>query len=89
LNAAALPAAPAEKRAEKAMLPEQAQLKEQLAARRTQRLAEVSTMQQHAKAMVVSAAAVSGPMDAFEGSKEGMQLSPCKQPAHATTAQLA
>lgn len=44
----------AEKRAAKALEPEQAQLKEQLTVVRSQRMAEVSTLQQHAKAMVVS-----------------------------------
>lgn len=46
---------PAEKRATKSLEPAQAQLKEQLTAMRTQRVAEVSNLQQHAKAMVVSA----------------------------------
>lgn len=47
----------AEKRAAKGLEPTQVQLKEQLTVQRSQRLAEVSNMQQHAKAMVVSSAA--------------------------------
>lgn len=43
-----------EKRAAKSMEPDQAQLKESLTVMRSQRLAAVSNMQQHAKTMVVS-----------------------------------
>lgn len=50
----------AEKHAAKALEADQVQLKEQLTVMRSQRMAEVSNMQQHAKAMVVGAAAVAG-----------------------------
>lgn len=50
----------AEKHATKALEADQVKLKEQLTVMRSQRMAEVSNMQQHAKAMVVSAAAVAG-----------------------------
>jgi hypothetical protein len=44
----------AEKRAAKALEADQVQLKEQLTVMRSQRMAEVSNMHQHAKTMVVS-----------------------------------